>query len=507
MDNQMINYSKPETEQDDMEIDLVEVLRNFFRLLSRFWWIVLACIILGTGIYGAYSYVKYTPMYECKATFTVGTEGSDGGNYGFYYSSSTAEQLSKTFPYILNSEYFRGVLLEALGTNFLNGTLSATTLKESNVVTMTVQSSKAEDAFAILNSALEVYPKVAHFVLGTMEFHMIDSPEMPKAAYNKPIPYLIVLYGGGAGGFVGCLLLGILALLRKTAQTPDDMKAITSLKCLTAVPMFRFKARKNTARQRISILDPRTNENYVESIRALRLRLEREMKKNDAKVLMVTSTVEGEGKTTVAINLAEAFAAKKKRVLLIDGDLRKQQIAQILGVQESEGLLEMQQKGNFDGALKRIEEENFWFVGGSKTANAPAKVLSSLEVKKFIKYTKKTADYIIIDSPPCGSFQDAAILEEYSDAVLYVVKHDTVSKNKIREGLSFLNGGKAQLLGYVFNAFPQSMSHYGYGRYGYGKYGYGRYGYGRYGYGKYGYGKYGESKEESQDNEQESENI
>lgn len=88
-------------------------------------------------------------------------------------------------------------------------------------------------------------------------------------------------------------------------------------------------------------------------------------------------------------------------------------------------------------------------------------------------------------------FQDAGILADHADGILYVVKYDFVSLPRIWEGISFLKEKNAEFLGYVFNAYPESASEYGYGRYGYGKYGYGKYGYSRYGYGKYGYRKYG----------------
>ena len=92
-------------------------------------------------------------------------------------------------------------------------------------------------------------------------------------------------------------------------------------------------------------------------------------------------------------------------------------------------------------------------------------------------------DYIILDTPPCGVFQDAAVLADWADAVLFVVRFDKVSRRNVQEALSMLEGRKATVVGYILNACPQTESGYGYG--------YGRYGYGKYGYGSYG-AKYGE---------------
>ena len=100
---------------DEMEIDLAVLFRDFFKIFSKLWWLVLILIAAGIAAYGAFSFVRYTPMYRCQATFTVATGDEDSGTYNFYYSQNTADQLSRTFPYILESSYFRSVLLETLG--------------------------------------------------------------------------------------------------------------------------------------------------------------------------------------------------------------------------------------------------------------------------------------------------------------------------------------------------------------------------------------------------------
>lgn len=112
----------------------------------------------------------------------------------------------------------------------------------------------------------------------------------------------------------------------------------------------------------------------------------------------------------------------------------------------------------------------------------PAPLLSSRKAEKFLEEMRKRMDYIIIDTPPSGMFQDAGILADLADGILYVVKYDFVSQQGIREGLTALQGKKTPVLGYVFNQYPESSSEYGYGRYGYGGYGYSRYGYDRYRY-------------------------
>ena len=87
--------------------------------------------------------------------------------------------MSRTFPYILDSSYFRSVLLDTLETDTLNGEISAETIENSNMVTMTVSSPSPEDARSILEAALSVYPEVSRFVLGDIELNLIDEIQTP----------------------------------------------------------------------------------------------------------------------------------------------------------------------------------------------------------------------------------------------------------------------------------------------------------------------------------------
>ena len=99
-----------ETEED--EIDLGLLFRGMWKAFRRFWWAVLLLIALGAGGYSAFQLVSYEPVYRSSATFTVTTAESGSGTYSFYYDSTTADQMSRTFPYILESSFFRSALLE-----------------------------------------------------------------------------------------------------------------------------------------------------------------------------------------------------------------------------------------------------------------------------------------------------------------------------------------------------------------------------------------------------------
>lgn len=459
-----------DTEEEDV-IDLVALFTDFLKVFKSFWWLCLIIIIITTASFSAYTYVTYTPLYQTSATFTVATDNSESGTYGYYYSQSTADQLSKTFPYILSSSYFRGVLLETMHQDTLNGTITSETVADSNMVTMSVTSDNAEDAFNILQTAIDVYPSAAKFVLGNIQFHMMNTPTLPTSPYNEPSVYRTIGIGGLIGVGISIVLLGIMALLRKTAKTPQEMEQITNLKCITSIPQETFKARKHNKKQRISILNNKTSFAYLEAIRSLQIRLDHALKADACKVILLTSTTSAEGKSTIAINLAELYAQNGKKVLLIDADLRKQEDAKMLQCNTSHGLKDIITNDTGKAKIQYLKDEHFWFIGDSQKAENPVSILSSPKLKKLIDSMKQQVDYIIIDTPPCGIFQDSIMLQDYADAFIYVIKHDYVPLKKVREGISMIKESHSMYTGYVFNCLQEGFGNYGYGYYGYGKYG------------------------------------
>lgn len=470
MDEQKLKESM--MEDDSIEIDLSELIHDFLKVIREYWGLFLGVIVVCTIAFSSFRYFTYIPIYRCEATFTVATDSKNSGSYSYYYSQNTADQLSKTFPYILDSSYFKSILLDELGVDNLNGTLNASTVSESNIVTMSVESNNPQDAMSILTSAIEVYPDVARFVLGQIQFHMINNPQIPTTPYNQLTISNTIFMGILIGLACGTLILGCMALFRKTVKNPEDMKRITNLKCMATIPRVKLKARKIHKQTRISINDHRIPFAFKENMRSLQMRLERVFKKEEHKVIVVTSTAANEGKTTLTINLAETFAANGKRVLLIDADLRRQSIAKILGCDDNKGLVDMYlQKDDVFKNIRKLDDSKLWFIGNDNPVDNPVSILSDPDLKKFIEKMKSEFDYVIIDTPPCGIFQDVTLIQEYADALLYVVKYDFLPYQKIQNGLSILKEDCC-FMGYVFNIYTKKSSEYGHYSYGHNRYGY-----------------------------------
>lgn len=462
-------------EHSEHEIDLLFLLESVAKLLWRHWWCpVVLALAFGALNYG-YTYRAYTPMYCSKVSATVMVASSArGDSYGFYYDSSAANQLANTFPYILNSPIMLDALKTELDTEVMNGSLAVSMVEGSNMLTMSVTGPDPVETERILQALLNVYPEIARVVIGDIEFHLIDTPTIPSQPSNFPNYPKEVMKGAILGGCIGLLVLVVVALFHKKIHDPEELQPVTNM-----LRLGKISALRKRRWQHPSICQEEVSQGFVDEVDSLALSVRRELDEIGGKVLIITSTVAAEGKSMVAENLAYALAKQGKRVVLMDGDLRKQDLWRNVGGSGTYGLADvLTEKEGQQGTPEQCENTGIWFVGGNSTASEIPQMLNSDRLHVWLDGLRNTMDYVIIDSPPVQLFEDAAVLSSYADGVVYVVRHDWIQKNQIVEALTQLEEANAKILGYVYNGQPHSHMRYGYGYgYGYGKYGYG---YGRY---------------------------
>lgn len=462
MKNSAVNTEIKTEEREQGEenlIDIVGMITDYFRVFRRMWaWVLILAVLVG-GLAYVRSYLSWTPHYTASATFTItiGEEDSSSGSYNFY-DNSTTEQMVNTFPYILTSGVLSRKAAAYMGRNALSGQISASAEDNTNLFTMSVTDTDAELAYETLQAVITCYPEVAEAIIGRTNMQLLDETGIPPYPDNPRDSRGALAKGAAAGAALGLVWIGIVMLSRKTVKRADDFKRLINMRCIGEIPQVNLKKRSRESRQVLNILNEKTDQDFLEAIRLIRSKVEYSAWKHHDKVILVTSALAGEGKSTVAVNLALALAGNGKRVTLIDCDLRNPSDREILGIDEGEGLCEILTKESAPGDLLITgrdlgldEEISFCFLPGGRVVEDGSRLLGSSRMKKVIDILADNSDYVILDSAPAGVLTDAGILAQYADSVVFVVKKDYAQAEHILDGMEEISEGRLHLVGGILN--------------------------------------------------------
>lgn len=467
------------TMRNESAIDLTILIDDLWRGFKKFYWLFLLLISVCSTAFYFWAQKSYVPVYEAYSSFVVNTNSA----YEYsntYYNRTTADQLSRTFPYILTSGVLNQVVAEKLGMESVPAEISAEAMEDTALFTIKVRAKEPQLAYDVMRAAITSYPEVAEYIIGSTKLIQMDESGVPQEPANPPDFLRKAAKGSVAGMVLSMLLLLLYALTRNTVRREEDLKAWSNIQCFGSVPKVRFKKRSTKAGQ-MPLMDQRGAAGMLgETFRMLRLRLMSETEKHGVKRILVTSAVPGEGKTTVAANFAIALAKKGKKVVLVDGDLRNPSVASVMGLEEpQQGLVEVL-RGEADaaGVLCTYNDTSLKILPGSTPEASPTGLLGNRRMGRMMEALSRDADYVIVDAPPCTVVSDASLLTRYTEGTVLVVRQDYAQISRITAGIENMAETGVKILGYVLNNTEAGIMGYGYG-YGYG-YGRRRYGY-RYG--------------------------
>jgi polysaccharide biosynthesis transport protein len=315
-----------------------------------------------------------------------------------------------------------------------------------------------------------------------------SGPSRPQKARNILLACLVGLVGG-----IGLALFR--EYLDNTVKSPDDIEALTGLPSLAVVPslpglrtsqnrfsrLAREAAPQSASEPRVELLSYIQPKSQIsEAFRALRTSLLLSQADHPPQVILVTSALPREGKTTAAVNLAVTLAQLGDRTLLMDSDLRKPGIRRALNltVGKEVGL------SSYLAGVSTLDEvciphptiNNLVALTTGPVPPSPADLLSSYRMREAIVELRQRFKFIVIDSPPVMAATDAVILSALTDGVLLVVRSGETPKEAFTRTRDLLAAVKCRLLGVVLNAVDSSAPDYYYS-YRYYPYAYG-YGYG-----------------------------
>lgn len=222
-----------------------------------------------------------------------------------------------------------------------------------------------------------------------------------------------------------------------------------------------------------NILDLSSKSFIAEQFRILRTNLQYTGSSSGYnKTILLTSSMSGEGKSFVSINLAASIALLDKKVVIMELDLRKPKISKYLGISEDKGISNyLINQASEEEIIKPTKiNQNLFVIPCGPIPPNPAELISNGRIETLIKVLRQSFDYIVLDTPPIGLVTDATILSPYTDVCFYLVRHEYTPKSYLNLLADLKKSNKFKSLNIIFNGVDYSNSSYGYG-YGYG-YGY-----------------------------------
>ena len=309
--------------------------------------------------------------------------------------------------------------------------------------------------------------------LATPTARLIDNP----SGQGPVAPRIMTIYGIAIliGFLLPALLIFVRRLLFPIFKDSDDLERVTDIPILGEICLSDKKDKK-------LVVSEGDTSPIVEMFRLARNNIQFAITDNDKKVILVTSSLSGEGKTFIASNIALSFALTGKRTVVLGMDIRRPVLAHLFKLSNDEGVTTFL-SGQCDNILDLVhvsdENENLYVIPGGPVPPNPNELLLSRHMQTMFNQLRDEFDYIIVDSAPIGVVSDSFLIAPYVDMELYVARANYSTKRCLKVLQQAVDSGRLPNCYLLLNAVNIRSNSYMYKRYGhYGKYGRKGYGYG-----------------------------
>lgn len=449
-------------------------LQDLVKLLRARW--VSVCVTMAVAVLGAVAIsLLTTPLYQASTRLFVSTSG--GSSLAETYQGNRVSQ-ERVISY---AELLQGQTLAQRTIDKLGLDMSADSLKEN------VSASVKADTVLISVSVLDMSPVRARDIANTLSDEFVvmireletpesgappsarvvveqrasipDEPVVPKTTRNIAI-------GVAIGLLAGIVFAVLRDVLDNTVKNRETLEETAGTGIVGSIPLDKER-RKHPA-----ISFETDNSAIAEAFRKLRTNLQFLVVDNPPRVIAVTSSTPGEGKSTTSINVALALAEGDNNVLLVDGDMRRPTLHKYLDLVQPVGFSTvLSGQASLDEALQKTNFPGLTVLTSGTIPPNPSELLGSLTAKKLLSEMRAQFDYVVVDSTPLLAVTDAAILAASVDGVLLVSRFGQTKRDQLAHAVRNLQDVGASVLGAVFTMTPMrggasysySYSYYGEG--------------------------------------------
>lgn len=434
-------------------------LTDHLRAIRKNWWVVV--LVLAVTVAGAVLLTeRATPTYASSLTFYVAASSETGTAL---QADEFAQRRINSYVGVLTSERLaeRMVAAHDLGLDApaVARRITAVANDKTILLTARVEDTDPDRAHAIASAiAAELGPYVQELerteaaTSANVSLTVISGPSVPTEPVS-PDPTLNVGIGVLAGLALGVALAIARQMLDRSVRTAEDLAAATGLPTLAQIAAARRRRRADPADLVVVGDDPGSPR--AESYRRLRTNLTFSSVTTSMDVVVVTSAVAGEGKTTTACNLAVTLAESGRRVLLVEADMRRPQVATYLGLEGRVGLTDV-----LVGTVDLADVVQPWGTDGLHVLAAgtlppnPSELLGSEVMHALVARMRAAYDVVVLDTPPVLPVTDASVAAVHASCVVLVVRQGRTTRDQVRQAVEALRAVDAPVAGTVLNGAP-----------------------------------------------------
>tara|TARA_Y100000588_G_scaffold89019_1_gene95430 strand:- start:58009 stop:59547 length:1539 start_codon:yes stop_codon:yes gene_type:complete len=460
-------------------------IRRYVGLFLTYWWIIISLPLVG-GLGAYFLSQNVTPSYQASTTILVQYRSSGFGLGASNFQQS--EELASTYSRLLMAEPFlSGIELSGASVTAIidtqppviivrvrhgNPVVAASTAQNIAEEFITYAMEKRLSEIARIQSAAAVYGITAGDVAAA-QLSAVDSlsilepvsvpstPVVPKTTQNTVL-------GGIIGLMIAIAAIFLISGLEDTVRSPDKLQEQFGVAGLGSV--FNWTDEEGESSEG-PIIQSAPSSTYAEAFRQFRANFEFSTASYDKHVYVVSSPGPSEGKTTVVSNLAIAIAQTGKKVLVIDGDLRRPSLSRVFeGMTKTTGLSNYLADRNIDTSeviRTAKESDGVDIIPSGPIPPNPGELLASKRFYQLIEKVTGLYDFILFDSPPLLPVADAAVMAAQVTGVMLVVDGQRTKSAALKAALGMIRNSKSPILGIVINKLKRRRFSYGYG-YGYG---------------------------------------
>jgi succinoglycan biosynthesis transport protein ExoP len=437
-------------------------LKDYVRVIRRRWLSIVAITLVGLGLAATYTFLQ-TPLYQAKSQLFVSVKGGASA-VDVSQGNAFAEKRVTSYVSLATSARVLQAVAQELGLNggaeALEGRVTVTTPAQTVLIDVTATDPNPDQAAKIANSSARQLISAVNAVedVSVVRLSVFEQATAPDAPSSPRVPLNLVL-GVVLGLIAGAGYAFFREMLDTRIRTQADVERIVD-----AGVLGTFAADPKVEKEPVVIqrdaFSPR-----AESFRQLRTHLQFTNIAGGAQTVVVSSSIPGEGKTSIAMNLAIMLAESGTRVLLVDADLRRPRVAKYLGLEGSVGLSGvLSHSVALEDAIQKWGDEGTLHVltSGLQAPN-PSELLGSPTMEKLIARFETDYEVVVIDTPPLLPVTDPAILGSKASGVVLVVSADgRTTRAHVAQAVANLEAVGARLLGVVVNQVEKAARSHSY---------------------------------------------